>query len=711
MKKMVHLRVINNPRLLMTLYISVFVLLVGVSVMFAKLSKQIVSKYDDISIVSTTKLSLLLKIRKNIDYDHFAVLTHILDNSKDSLLNDDQLIVRTRVINDQYFNQYKLIINQREELTLFNKLVEARQKNAICREELFKRYYLNGNSSSTIDYYYKNHKKSFEAYQNALSILSDYLINETEVKTSGVSLYISRHKLPLRTCIILIILLLLYLGYLIRNTLSKLKLQNNVLKENEINLSEQKNLLEALLAFSPDGIVGINENEKIIIFNNRAEKLFGYKKEEIMGEDLSKLIPAEVHAQHHQHVEKFMKRPENRQMGAAIIDLVGLRKDGNKFFIDISIGSLQTKDGKISLASVRDITKQKEILKREQQLAGMLTNSLFFAGIAKIDNSIIYLNNALCDALGIKKEDVRNYKISDFVYDGYLKPTEEFIQKIIEDGTGIGILENVIKDIDGNPLPILQVIMIHNNESGQPEYISTTAINIQELKQKEAKLKKQSSELRSLSRSLITAREEERKKIAKEIHDELGQNLTAIKFHAAWLSTNISGDEVGIENNLKQLTKIADEVVQTSRKIYNSLYPQMLDDVGLVGAINWHADTFLKPAHIDFELQSKIEDDFQPDNKNILLVLFRVYQECITNVIRYSKANSVIVELFIHKDNIVMLIEDDGIGFEVDLVDSKMHHGLLGMRERVHAENGKFTVQAAIGEGTKVRIIIPLNGG
>ena len=216
-------------------------------------------------------------------------------------------------------------------------------------------------------------------------------------------------------------------------------------------------------------------------------------------------------------------------------------------------------------------------------------------------------------------------------------------------------------------------------------------------------------ELRSLTQNLLSAREEERKAIAKELHDELGQNLTALKLDVTWIMGHIDSGNAQLNKRLQQFKDITEDTVSTSRRLYNSLYPQMLDDVGLSGAITWHANTYLKPSGIDFELQTGLEGVLLPELHDIWLVLYRVYQECMTNVLRYSKANSVIVELYKNDKEITLIIQDDGIGFEIEKVDTKLHHGLLGIRERINALKGIITIESAIGKGTKTTAVIPIN--
>ena len=361
-----------------------------------------------------------------------------------------------------------------------------------------------------------------------------------------------------------------------------------------------------------------------------------------------------------------------------------------------------------SVHIARDVSEQKKAERKIKQLADINEFSTAFVSMTNLDRSLIYFNNAARKALEIDpSEDITQYNALDF---NTAKSSDHLINVVNDElcQKGICVGESEWLSKSGKIIPIIQVIILHYDDNGLPEYRSTTAIDITEIKNKEEELKKLADDLRSLSNSLIVAREEERKSIAKEIHDELGQNLTILKLDVAWILSHINTDDIQLNEKLQQFKSITEDTVQTSRRLYNSLYPQMLDDVGLVGAITWHANNYIKPSNIDFELQTNLNEGVLPELNNIWLVLYRVYQECITNVLRYSKANSVIVELYIKNNTISLSILDDGIGFEIDKVDTKLHHGLLGMRERVNAVNGRLSIDSESGKGTSTTATIPM---
>ena len=134
----------------------------------------------------------------------------------------------------------------------------------------------------------------------------------------------------------------------------------------------------------------------------------------------------------------------------------------------------------------------------------------------------------------------------------------------------------------------------------------------------------------------------------------------------------------------------------------------MLDEVGIIGAIKWHTSNHIKTTNIQVKIRTTLKEEPLMEDHSICLTLFRIYQECFTNIIRYAKASKVSIYLDIIDGQVVMSIEDDGIGFEIDKVDTKVHHGLLGMRERAFALNGTLNIKSEIGNGTTTTISIPL---
>jgi len=177
---------------------------------------------------------------------------------------------------------------------------------------------------------------------------------------------------------------------------------------------------------------------------------------------------------------------------------------------------------------------------------------------------------------------------------------------------------------------------------------------------------------------------------------------------AAWIGNQVGTENTKLNDRIEQFKSITDDTVKTSRRLYNYLYPQMLDDIGLVGTINWHANSYIRPNNIAFNFITELTEEILPQYHRIWLGLYRIYQECTTNILRYADAKTINISLDINGQSIEMSIQDDGIGFEISKVDTKVHHGLLGMRERVYSLGGNININSVVNKGTTITVNIPL---
>jgi len=209
-----------------------------------------------------------------------------------------------------------------------------------------------------------------------------------------------------------------------------------------------------------------------------------------------------------------------------------------------------------------------------------------------------------------------------------------------------------------------------------------------------------------LTNYLQNIREEERTHIAREIHDELGQQLTVLKMDASWLNKKFASSDDVTKEKLRGLIDVLDGTVKTVRRISSELRPSLLDDLGLIAAIEWH----LK----EFEKRSGIQTSFSAADPDLVLPnemktgLFRILQESLTNVARHAEAKKVNVTLEKNSDDeLVLNIEDDGRGFDKFQIAGKKTLGVLGMEERSEMMGGKYRITSSPGRGTVVTVSVP----
>jgi PAS domain S-box-containing protein len=230
--------------------------------------------------------------------------------------------------------------------------------------------------------------------------------------------------------------------------------------------------------------------------------------------------------------------------------------------------------------------------------------------------------------------------------------------------------------------------------------------DITEQKMKEEELRESREQLRFLAARLESLREEERTILSREIHDEFGQSLTGLKMDLAWLAKRLPKDQEALVQKANSMLKLVDENVKLIRKISTRLRPGILDDFGLLAAMEWQAREFDQRTGIRCAVRSntkKIDLD-----KNASSSIFRVFQESLTNIARHAGATKVDVRLRQGRDKLVMEVQDNGKGLNAGKVQPHHSLGILGMRERIKLMNGTFLIQGAPGEGTKIRVSVPL---
>jgi len=211
--------------------------------------------------------------------------------------------------------------------------------------------------------------------------------------------------------------------------------------------------------------------------------------------------------------------------------------------------------------------------------------------------------------------------------------------------------------------------------------------------------------LRALAARTESAREDERRRIARDVHDQLGQALTGLRFDIAWLGARLEAQPALVAKT-REMSALVDEMVQAVRRIAMALRPVVLDDLGFISAVEWQAQEFEARTQIRCEFRTALTRlDLEPTKA---ITLFRILQEALTNVARHAAARRVVIGLARDNDSLVFTVSDDGAGFDPRALDARHSLGLLGMRERARVVGGSVTVAGRRGKGTEVTVRVPL---
>jgi two-component system, NarL family, sensor histidine kinase UhpB len=248
-------------------------------------------------------------------------------------------------------------------------------------------------------------------------------------------------------------------------------------------------------------------------------------------------------------------------------------------------------------------------------------------------------------------------------------------------------------------------VMIRD-EYGLPVAIEGIITDVTDRKRAMAELSRLNEQQRALSARLLHAREEERTKIAREVHDELGQSLTGLKMDLSWALGRIPPQEEHLLNKTKSMIGVVDDTIRTVRRIATEMRPGILDDLGLVAALEWQAQEFQERSGIQCAVTGNFGD--LAIDEGPTTALFRIFQESLINVVRHAQAARVDVSLTREVGCVRLDIIDDGIGIREEEQQSGQSLGILGMRERAMAYGGAFSISGTKGRGTTVTVKIPI---
>jgi PAS domain S-box-containing protein len=477
--------------------------------------------------------------------------------------------------------------------------------------------------------------------------------------------------------------------------------------EEELRESEEKyrNILENI----EDGYFEVDLTGNFTFFNPSLCRILGYPGEEMPGMNNRVFMDAEN--------AKKVFRAFNEVYVTGIprrgFEWETIRKDGGRTHIEVSVSLIAGPGEKPTgfRGIARDVTERKQVEEVQMRLVAMLDATPGFVGYADAkDTHILYINSAGRKMVGVQaQEDVTRLKIAD-VHPEWTNKLfrDEINPTAIRDGLWTG--ECAFLNRDGHEIPVMMALLAHKSPSGEVERFSTVSIDITDRKRAEEKVHASHEQMRALAGRLQAVREEERTNIAREIHDELGGALTGMKVDVSFLIKSA----LKIENEaartsllagMDSVTKAIDTTIHAVRRIAMELRPGILDDLGLIAALEWQLKDFEKRTGIRCELFPPAEDIGL--DADLSTALFRIFQEALTNVVRHSGATEVRVRLCTEADSSTLEVEDNGKGIEKEKILSSKSLGLLGMRERAQMFGGRITVTGTPGTGTIVTVEVP----
>ncbi|OOG36796.1 histidine kinase [Polaromonas sp. A23] len=452
-----------------------------------------------------------------------------------------------------------------------------------------------------------------------------------------------------------------------------------------------------------DAIITVDEQQNIILYNRAAEKIFGWPRQEVLHQSLHKLIPDRFRQGHARHVERFgTTGATSRRMGTLNV-VYGLRANGEEFPLDASISHLDTPDGKLFTVILRDITERLQAQEEHLRLAALLDSAM--DGIITVNEaqSIVLYNQAAEKIFGWPSERVLGQSLNKLIPERFRASHGKHIQRFSETGVtsrrmGDGTVIYGLR-ASGEEFPMDASISQLDTADGKLYTVILRDVTERVRAQEERT---------AFAADVNAAREEEKTRVARELHDELAQSMTALKMDTIWLRDNTLPASGAVTVKLTDMLAMVDGMVASTRRIAADLRPLLLDDLGLLAAIEWLVQNFIQRTGVSCTLSADEELELQ---EPYATAVFRIVQEALANVAKHAGATEVTVAIDAFPGAISLAVRDNGRGFAAEEPRKPQSLGLMGLKERALLLKGSVDIHSAPGQGTRVEVSIPLPEG
>lgn len=527
-------------------------------------------------------------------------------------------------------------------------------------------------------------------------------------------------------------------------------------QERTTELSDTEERFRRVLETAPDGIVLVRADGTIALANEQVEKLFGYGREELVGHGMEMLALEGFRREQVRRRRDEFGDSRDRLRGSGL-ELYGRRKDGSEVPVEIRLSPLEAPEGVLVCAAIRDVTERKRaeetLRKRTEQI---IRHQDVLLKLARMDNSdllaaqkriteedaktlgvervSIWLFNE--DRSGIACQDL--YRLSRNAhekgltlqarqYPRYFHALEENRAVAANDAQSDPrtneFTEGYLKHFEITSMMDVPVwlhgkvvgIVCHEHTGPIREWkpeeqeFAASIADLVSLTLEAAERKRTEEALRDLTGRLIGAQEEERRRLARELHDDLTQRLAVVAIEAGKLEQQLQG---GSEPVLERLRRMKEQMIELSAVVHGisrQLHPSILDDLGLVNAIEAECMNFSQREGIQVKFTSKNVPATLP--RDLALCLYRIAQESLRNIAKHAKTDKAVVTLAGTDGGILLSVRDYGMGFDPARVRENGGLGLISMAERVRLIQGDLSVESRPGQGTRIEVRVPLVGG
>ncbi len=489
--------------------------------------------------------------------------------------------------------------------------------------------------------------------------------------------------------------------------------------------------LASIVESSDDAIISKDLNGTITSWNGAAERIFQYTANEALGQHITLIIPPELREEETQ----IIKRLRNGER-IEHFETIRVRKDGQRLNISLTVSPVRDSHGRIVGASkiARDVTDRKriesELREKEDVLRAAFTQTYSFLAILSTDGTVLEANRAALEGTGFQRSEAIGHKVWDVWWRTLPEELATLKSGIANAAKGLAVREECryalrdgsirIADRTLNPVQDErgEVLMIVASGLDITEHLQLRGIledrvreRTLELEVKNAEVVRQTEIVRELSARLLQIQDEERRRIARELHDSVGQMLAAVSMNMTNVHREADALSPEAAKSLEDNTGLLEQLSIEIRTISHLLHPPLLDEVGLESALQWYIDGFSERSKINVDLQ--LPEDFGRLPRNLEITLFRVVQECLTNIHRHSGSTTASIRVARLQNEVRLEVRDAGKGIpketQATLASGKLSGvGLRGMHERLRQMGGRLEVQSN-GTGTLILATLPID--
>lgn len=482
-------------------------------------------------------------------------------------------------------------------------------------------------------------------------------------------------------------------------------------KRAEMALTSAFREIEDLYENAPCGYHSLDRHGEFIRINATELKMLGYAREEVIGKKkFQDLLTEQSLARFSDVFPRFLAEGLVKDL-----ELEFIRKDGTYLPAIVSATAVRGSKGEFlqSRSTLNDLSRYKRVVhelrlseERYRGLFGSIRDAVFVYSLRDDGSAgcFVVVNDVACERLGYSRDELLRMTPADIDAPNCQPNIKPTIEQLVVHSSIVFECTHVTKDGRSIPVEVSASLFVQSGQS----LVVALARDITERKRAERELIDSREQLRKLAAYDNDVREEERKRIAREVHDELGQLLTALRMDIVMLQMRF--DEVpGVFDKSEQMLALVEKTIKVARHVTSHLRPPVLDS-GIVGALDWLAEDFTRRTNVQCSFDQQLPDLIEDDT--LATTLFRIAQESLTNVTRYAFARNVRISLVSSNGLLKLTIEDDGCGFNPSAVmQARNSFGLLGMHERAISVKGTLCIDSAPGRGTRVEIEVPLREG